>query len=286
MSLLLSHLAQAAQGGSGSFWTEERVRAWLGLFVSAATPLAIYWFTRQANIRKRETERERQQDAVVADFFGAMKHLILEHNLRGSEDDSNEVVMARTLTLTAFSRLGAKDGDYIRRKGEILQFLHEAGLITKDAPRINLSEADLTGAYLRGADLRGASLSEADLSRADLTGAYLRGADLSEADLSEAYLSRANLSRASLRGANLRGADLRGANLSRADLRGAYLRGADLREAVLIGANLSRAYLRGADLTGASLQDLQWDAETTWPEPKIFEGARNIPEGLKARLSL
>jgi hypothetical protein len=52
---------------------------------------------------------------------------------------------------------------------------------------IDLSGADLRGAYLRGADLRDASLSGADLRDADLRGADLRYASLSDADLRGAY---------------------------------------------------------------------------------------------------
>ena len=47
--------------------------------------------------------------------------------------------------------------------------------------KINLSDADLSGAYLSGANLRGADLSDAYLSGANLSGANLRGADLSDA---------------------------------------------------------------------------------------------------------
>jgi len=59
--------------------------------------------------------------------------------------------------------------------------------------KVNLSRANLSGAYLSGADLSRADLSGAYLSGADLSGAYLSKADLSGADLSEADLSGANI---------------------------------------------------------------------------------------------
>jgi uncharacterized protein YjbI with pentapeptide repeats len=54
------------------------------------------------------------------------------------------------------------------RKGVLLQFLHEAGLITKNKTIIDLRRGDL-----READLSGVDLSGADLSGANLSGALL-----------------------------------------------------------------------------------------------------------------
>ena len=102
--------------------------------------------------------------------------------------------------------------------------------------RINLFEANLTGANLYRANLEGANLTGANLYRANLEGARLEGANL----------TGANLYRANLYRANLEGANLTGANLYRANLEGARLEGANLT-----GANLYRANLKGANLTGA-----------------------------------
>jgi uncharacterized protein YjbI with pentapeptide repeats len=118
---------------------------------------------------------------------------------------------------------------------------------------VDLSDADLSGAYLIDADLSGADLSGADLSGANLIGANLSGADLSGADLNDAYLMSTDLSGADLSGAYLSCAYLSGANLSDADLSCAYLSGAYLNGAGLSGADLTFAYLSGADLSGANL---------------------------------
>lgn len=66
-----------------------------------------------------------------------------------------------------------------------------AGVLPKEW--LNLSGADLHGAYLTWAKLTGADLTGANLSGADLTGAKLHRADLSGADLTGANLHRANL---------------------------------------------------------------------------------------------
>ncbi len=94
--------------------------------------------------------------------------------------------------------------------------------------RVNLTEAELTGANLSGADL----------TKANLTGVDLRWSNLTDA----------NLTGANLTGANLRWANLTVANLSGADLTKADLTGADLRWADLSGANLTKANLSGANL--------------------------------------
>jgi uncharacterized protein YjbI with pentapeptide repeats len=110
---------------------------------------------------------------------------------------------------------------------------------------LNLSEADLSGAYL----------SDAQLVMANLTGANLFKADLCKADLSTASLAGATLSKAFLFGANLTDADLTKANLSMATLSKANLAGANLTKANLIGANLFEANLWEANLETANCTD-------------------------------
>jgi hypothetical protein len=58
---------------------------------------------------------------------------------------------------------------------------------------VNLSDVNLSGADLRGAYMRDVNLSGADLRGADLRGAYMRGANLSDVNLSGADLRGANL---------------------------------------------------------------------------------------------
>jgi uncharacterized protein YjbI with pentapeptide repeats len=94
------------------------------------------------------------------------------------------------------------------RKGRVVQFLYEAGLIRKDCRILDLRECDLSGAMLRKANLENANLEEANLTRASLvqaslTRADLDGASLGEADLYSAYLDHANLNEALLSSANL-----------------------------------------------------------------------------------
>jgi uncharacterized protein YjbI with pentapeptide repeats len=129
--------------------------------------------------------------------------------------------------------------------------------------RVNLAQADLTGAALYGATLRGATLY-----RATLTGANLEEANLEGVMLSEANLDGVNLARADLTGVVLSGAMLRGTILGGAMLRGAYLSGASLAGAILAGATLTEVVLSmrmvgpGQYLGGTTLTTVSPDGTT------------------------
>ena len=132
------------------------------------------------------------------------------------------------------------------RKGTVVQFLWESGLISNASAIV-----DLRGAWLREADLSGAMLNDADLSRADLA----------DADLSWASLIGGNLSNTDLAGASFIGASLGDAYLGEANLRGAYMS----------GCYMSRAYLE--DANGVTSEEVgQWAYS--------LEGAK-MPDGQK-----
>jgi uncharacterized protein YjbI with pentapeptide repeats len=228
---------------------------------------------REAQVAQREreldVENQRAQDEALQAYLDQMSQRLLDNDrpLRESEEGDEVRTLARARTLTVLARL---DG---QRKGNVVRFLYEAGLILKDRPIVVLQQsalreadlivayligADLSGADLRGADLSGADLTEADLSEAYLIKAHLRQAHLSRAEvrgayLREAYLKWADLSDANLTDANLQEADLSWSNLSGANLTNANLAEADLRWSILSGALLLQTYLKRADLTGADL---------------------------------
>jgi uncharacterized protein YjbI with pentapeptide repeats len=288
----------------------KTVWEWLQLLiVPVILSLITVVFTWQQNARQqdiedqraqaeRTIEEQRAQDAALQAYLDQMSQLMLEGDLRGSEEGSEVRTLARARTRTVLARL---DGS---RKGRVVQFLYEASLINKERPVVSLSLVGLRGADLSGLTLKGANLSDADLIDADLRGANLSDANVSEADLSGAKLSWAVLSGADLSGLTLKGAnlsnadlidaDLRGANLSDADLSGAYLSQADLSGAYLIDANLrvanvseadlSGAYLSRADLSGANLSSANLSSvngvtdEQLEKQAKTLEGAV-MPDG-------
>ena len=268
------------------------------LIVPVVLAIAGFWLNQiqkdreqRAADERAETEREialdNQRETALQEYLDSISELLLHEKLRESEAEDEVRKIARVRTLTVLPRL-----DPIR-KGSVLQFLEECGLIDSGNPIIDLNRADLSRVqlykpWLNEVDLHETNLSEADLyeadllganlSKADLYGAHLVGAilyvnlkeaklfgadlhraELGEANLSGADLSEADLHRTSLREADLSGATMRAANLSEADLREANLQGtilnaADLRRAKLADADLGEATLFRADISSEQLE--------------------------------
>jgi uncharacterized protein YjbI with pentapeptide repeats len=265
---------------------------------------------------ERELEEQRTQAAALQAYLDKMTDLLLERNLRESEEESEVRMLAQARTLAALR------GSDASHKTQMLTFLIGLSLVQgvdgKD-PLIELDGADLDGVKLAdpspylvdltedlsGADLRVADLREAYLLGVNLADANLRGANLSDADLSVATLSDADLREVNLSGANLSGANLSGANLgppgvnallahanleaadlSDADLRFADLSYANLHQAILSetnlkGANLSGANLKGAMLYKANLSDVEGvTKEELEQQPTSLEDV-TMPDGSK-----
>ena len=196
-------------------------------------------------MNQQQAMADQQRETALQAYLDHMSDLLLGNNtglgspsLRTAHQNDQTSQVARARTLTVLRNLDGK------RKGIVLQFLHDAGLLGTASGAmaiVNLNGADLTQVNLS----ERANLSGANLSKADLSGADLRGADLSGANLTETKLSNANLSDANLTSATLAG----GVNLSYA-----ILKDANLTAAILTGgANLSNANLSDANLTGATL---------------------------------
>ena len=220
---------------------------------------------------EREIQEERADHATLEAYLDQMVTLLLDRDLRASEEDSDVRRLARARTLVVLDALGPT------RQERVLRFLHEADLIRptppNEQPVITLKYASLENVELpHRILLKGANLQQADLSGSDLTDIDFRGTYLAGAHLEEAKLERAELQGADLSGAFLSGADLSGADLSNVDLsnaeglwepgtylwkRGAGLNDADLSNAKLSGADLSNANLSGANLKGANVTEEQ-----------------------------
>ena len=179
------------------------VRDWLELLM---VPLAIavvgLWFAAHQDARQQQIEDRRaasdrqiaeqsaQEDALQA-YLDQMSTLLLDKDLRTSDEDSEVRTLARARTLVVLERLDPS------RKTQVMEFLVEeelVGGVDGEVPIVPLSGADLSGPYQvtgGGADLGGAWLNGADLSGANLRLAYLVDAGLDGADLSGADLSDA-----------------------------------------------------------------------------------------------
>jgi hypothetical protein len=229
---------------TSNFQREKTLYDWLQLaIIPVGLAFGVWWLARlqqqrdqQLADQRAKSEREaaekhaqaernialdNQGEAALQVYIDNISALLLERNLRKSGEDDEVRKIARVITITTLKRLD------VNRKGSVLQFLRETGLITRgikddgigDDSIISLYQADLRGANLGEAFLLLANLSNTDLRGANLNGAVLDAAHLGKANLGEADLSETTLLRADLHGANLNGATLRGANLSYADLR-------------------------------------------------------------------
>ena len=160
-----------------------------------------------------------RQEAALKEYQNQIVDLLLNKNLSGSQPGSEVREVAKALTLAVLRHVGTD------RKGDLLYFLYDAGLIYRGKAIVDIRNADLSGSNLSGAKLSGINLNGVDLS-----GAILNRTNLSNADLSSARLA----------GTDLTGANLSGVNLTGADLSNAILTGTNLKEATYTNEQLSR----------------------------------------------
>jgi hypothetical protein len=240
---------------------------WLGLLI---IPLVIaaggYAINQAQTTRERDTAArdEKQAKALAADqrhaetlrtYLQQMSALILDHDLadpkkRGVKlgiDESPTGALANSLTSIVLRELDRS------RRGRVVQFLAEAGLIKNkgtnvidlehaDLRGIELAYADLSDTYFSGVDLRGANLQNTEIDDADFEFADLRNADFSYAGGPPGEIVRrehhATFEYSCLTGTDFTGADL--TNVSFADAQGS---GTDFTDATLEGASFKDAFL-------------------------------------------
>jgi uncharacterized protein YjbI with pentapeptide repeats len=152
----------------------------------------------EANQRAMELrlEESRTQDAALQEYLDQMNALLLDAELRKTEEGSAARILARARTLAVLERLDPNLEDAASRKTQVMRFLVEANLVQRlegRQPIIRLNHADLRDANLSGANLSGANLSSAWLNYANLSGAWLNYADLRDADLRGVILFGADL---------------------------------------------------------------------------------------------
>jgi hypothetical protein len=227
---------------------------------------------------QREIEDQRAQDTALQSYLDQMSQLLVEEGLRKSEPGDEVRSAARARTLAVLEGLDAQ------RKGRVVRFLYESGLVIKGNctfPQIEAGESPeeaaakikrafrephfyssgplcLSGGIINldGADLSGGiDLTDVrTLSEADFSGADLSGVDVSDRASPGANLDDVVMEDTKLHGANLRGAYMRRATMSSAELADTDLSGSHLSEADLRFADLSGAILSDADLSDANLE--------------------------------
>jgi hypothetical protein len=229
---------------------------------------------------ERELAEQRAQDETLQAYLDQMGSLLLERDLRESEEDSDVRRLARARTLVVLDVLGSA------RQNRVLRFLEETELIRARPPDrppiISLKYASLRDFKLIGKQLlKGTDLTQAGLAGAELSVTHLEGTDLSLAHLGEANLRDAYLNDAKLNGAYLYDTDLRGADLSGADLsddEGRFNSGARMIRALLAGADLSGADLTNARITEEQLREAESLEGATMPDGQTLRGDKT-PNG-------
>ena len=124
-------------------------------------------FTRSENSRTLEQADHRREEDVLQAYLDQMWKLLLNKDLLRSTSKANSnseaLTAARVSTLTTLERIH----HHPDKKGIIVKFLSECGLLEKQDTVVILEGANLSGANLTGVDL-----SDANLIGADLRGAY------------------------------------------------------------------------------------------------------------------
>jgi uncharacterized protein YjbI with pentapeptide repeats len=207
--------------------------------------IALYFNASQASRdRSREDRRiheeralagDAREDATLDDYIAKMSGLMIDRGLLKAGPGSAVRQVARTATLATVRRLSGS------RKGEVVRFLFEAGLLRVARP-FQRPIVDLTGADLRGVDLVNAFF-------ASETGKPTREALWEDLDLRGARFDHARLS-----GIDFFDDDLRGASFKEALLDDTLFNRADLR-----GASFERAELFGVKFSRAKLDDAVFD---------------------------
>ena len=252
---------------------------------------SVYSFKAQQQAAVSQVLDQRRQ-AILDSYLNDISALMLVDHLASSAPGAGVRVLAVARTDTAVQNL---DG---ARKGILIRYLWEAGLIRGESPVVYLHKANLNGAVLKNAYLYNADLQTDYLTGANFYGADPHGANLSWADLSKADLVRANLGCVATHQFDVSItilAQQHPSSLDCANLGHTILTGADMRGANLVGANLSTAYLADANLNGARYNARPISVpragrkpllipRTQWPAhfPLAAKGARCVGVGCPA----
>jgi uncharacterized protein YjbI with pentapeptide repeats len=209
---------------------------WLDLLIIPFAIGIVAWSFKEAEKEKsNKNEEERAQNDVLDSFIKIMTDLITNYSLANSKSTLETKIIARTRINLALNRLNAI------RKGQVIQFLFESGLIDQN-PQIkllggNIKDALLDGIVLSEAEIKGAYFNNAsikcsNLNRAIFTSSNFTSADLSNSLVENTDFSYTNLTKTKLKGMDLRSANFEGANLTKADLRGSQIKREQLNDII------------------------------------------------------
>lgn len=142
------------------FQANGKLWDWLQLLSAPVFVLALpFLFRGQRNQADLQVADDQKQEAALQAYQEYICALLLDKNLSGSQPGSEVREVARARTLAALRRVGNN------RKGDVLRFLHESGLIYTGKAIVDLRESDLSGADLSNATMNGATYTMEQLSK-------------------------------------------------------------------------------------------------------------------------
>jgi uncharacterized protein YjbI with pentapeptide repeats len=222
-------------------------------------------FSRRQQLNEQARSEDMQQEAALQSYIDRISKLIIENKL----DDPNSSValrsIAKALTVTTAKRLNPE------RKGHLIQFLYETGLIKAnggssilDMQGVDLTKTRLIVAHLPNINLSGANFCEAFLHRVNFRGAYLEEtcfckAILSESNFESAHLYKAHLEEANLTRATMTDASLERVNAKKANLSYTIFNDVNLMDADLTEANFYHAILLDTDIFSSLTQNTNFE---------------------------
>jgi len=165
--------------------------------------------------RKAEQEQAKEsfRESSLQNYIDKMTQLLLEYKLN-TFSNINVSNIARAKTLAVVPVLDGK------RKGLVLKFLFDAGLISGVHPIVNLEYADFSGteysrAYLGDANLKNVELPAAKLPGVEFNGAILTGTVFNNATLTGARFKKTKFIETKLDNADMAGINVIGSTLLR-----------------------------------------------------------------------
>lgn len=162
------------------------------LIVPLALVLIAFLFNQSEKREEDKRAIDNQYESALQIYFKAMSELLLNHKLLNSEKGHPVRDVAQIHTLTTLHRVDPE------RKGSIISFLNNAGLINTDDTLVSLEYADLYEADLKGQTLDKANFCKAVLTKADFRACKLKGVDFTDAKMDNAILRNADLATAIL----------------------------------------------------------------------------------------
>lgn len=150
--------------------------------------------------REQEIAAQIEYENVFQNYLKNLSELLLHHNLLTSNEGDVARALASTRTKTTLRVL---DGS---RRGRVIRFLYDTGLIQIEKNIISTDILEFYGAHMINFRFKNATLKNARLDRSDFRGAVMDNVDLTNTTLKNAMLRNADFTTAILTGANLEGA--------------------------------------------------------------------------------